>query len=163
LLRGTGRVAKSKTEYLFKVNLKGAKRIWRTVVLRGDQTLDDLHELIFAAFDRYDEHLYSFYFPKARMAARSAHEQVREYTAPFVMEDPGPFDDGSRLDAAGSRLDDLGLRAGQRFEYLFDFGDSWWHEVTVEQIRPAAPGARGSWLVEKHGESPPQYPPAEDG
>lgn len=155
-------MAKSKTEYLFKVNLKGAKRIWRTIVLQGDQTLHDLHELIFAAFDRYDEHLYSFYFPKACIGARKVRARVREYTAPFVMEDPGPFDDGTRLNAAGTILDDLRLRVGQRFEYLFDFGDSWWHEVSVEQIRPAEPGARVSSLVEKHGKSPPQYLSAED-
>jgi hypothetical protein len=34
----------SENEYLFKVNLKGRRSIWRTVLLRGDQTLDDLHD-----------------------------------------------------------------------------------------------------------------------
>jgi hypothetical protein len=52
-------------QYTFKVSLKGNRRIWRTLVLYGDQTLDDLHEAIYQSFDRYDEHLYSFYFPKA--------------------------------------------------------------------------------------------------
>ena len=55
----------SEIEYRLKVNLNGAKRILRLIVMRGDQTLDDLHEAIFAAFDRFDAHLYAFYFPKA--------------------------------------------------------------------------------------------------
>ena len=51
--------------FIFKVALAGRKSIWRKIAMRGNQTLDDLHEAIFDAFDRYDEHLYSFYFPAA--------------------------------------------------------------------------------------------------
>lgn len=32
----------------------------RTIQLRGDQTLEQLHYAIFAAFDREDEHMYEF-------------------------------------------------------------------------------------------------------
>ncbi len=58
-------MAKNKTWsiYTFKVALKGAKGIWRRIEVAGKQTLDDLHEAIFEAFDREEEHLYSFYFP----------------------------------------------------------------------------------------------------
>jgi hypothetical protein len=59
----------SENEYLVKVNLKGRRSIWRTVLLRGDQTLDDLHEVIFVAFDRYDEHLYSSIFQRRGVVA----------------------------------------------------------------------------------------------
>lgn len=38
------RRTRSENEYRFKVSLKGAKRIWRLIAMRGDQTLDDLHE-----------------------------------------------------------------------------------------------------------------------
>ena len=48
------------------------------------------------------------------------------------------------------------LKAGQGFVYLFDFGDRWWHEVTVEQIGGVGAGDYPR-LVEKHGSSPPQY------
>ena len=51
--------------FVFKVALAGRKSIWRKIALRGNHTLDDLHEAIFDAFDRDDEHLYSFYFPAA--------------------------------------------------------------------------------------------------
>lgn len=49
--------------FVFKVALKGARRIWHRIAIRSDQTLDDLHKAIFNAFDRYDEHIYSFYIP----------------------------------------------------------------------------------------------------
>jgi hypothetical protein len=73
-----------------------------------------------------------------------------------MFDDPDPFGDEGRINAAETRLDDLGLRAGQRFEYLFDFGDSWWHEVAVETIGPVTPGVQFG-VLEKKGTSPPQY------
>ena len=54
----------SKIQYQFKVRLKFRRSIWRSIVLRGNQTLEDLHDAIFMAFERDDAHLYSFYFPK---------------------------------------------------------------------------------------------------
>jgi hypothetical protein len=46
----------------------------------------------------------------------------------------------------------------QVFLYLFDFGDEWWHEVTVE--RTDAPMEAGTYprVVDGRGKSPPQYP-----
>lgn len=149
----------SENEYRFKVNLKGAKRIWRLIAMRGDQTLDDLHEAIFGAFDRFDSHLYSFYFPKAPRRRSAVGPTPREYAAPFTVEEP--FGTQRRFNAARTRLDTLGLKVGQQFEYLFDFGDSWWHEVMVEQVGPVVSGRRYPEIVEKHGRSPAQYGHAE--
>ncbi len=149
--------ARGTLEVVFRVKLKGAKRIWRLVGLRADRTLDDLHWAIFAAFDRDDEHLYAFYFPHASRS-RAARARVREYVAPYAFEEPGPWDDGTRFDASATRLTTLELQVGQQFEYLFDFGDSWWHEVRVEAIQPVAAGAQLPIVRQKHGVSPPQYP-----
>ena len=38
--------------------------ISRTIQIRGDQTLEDLHHAIFDAFGRWEEHLYEFQFGK---------------------------------------------------------------------------------------------------
>jgi hypothetical protein len=150
-------VTKSETEYVFKVHLKGAKRVARTVALRGDQTLDDLHEAIFAAFDRFDAHLYSFYFPKAPNRRRATGSQTKEYTAPQMFNEPDASDGDSRFDASATSLDDLRLKPGQKFEYLFDFGDCWWHEGTVEAVSPSVPRARYPQIRASRGISPPQY------
>ena len=150
-------VTKSDTEYVIKVNLKGARRVTRTIALRGDQTLDVLHEAIFHAFDRFDAHLYSFYFPKAPSRRRTAGPRPKEYTAPEMLDGPDAFDDEDRFDASAHTLDDLGLRPGQTFEYLFDFGDCWWHEGTVEAVNPVVPRARYPHIRASRGASPPQY------
>jgi hypothetical protein len=100
-------VTKSETEYVFKVNLKASRRVARTIALRGDQTLDELHEAIFAAFDRFDPHLYSFYFPKAPSLRRVAGPRPKEYTSPQMVGEPDAFDDESRFDASATKLDDL--------------------------------------------------------
>src|SRR5436305_1724648 len=41
--------------------------ISRTIQIRGDQTLEDLHHAIFDAFGRSDEHMYEFQFGKGPM------------------------------------------------------------------------------------------------
>ena len=142
-------------EYLFKVALEGTGRVWRVIAMQGHQTLDHLHHMIFVAFDREEEHLYSFYFPKIPSRRAVA---VREYTSPQSFEDSGPFDDGRQFNAADAMFDDLQLKVGQRFEYLFDFGDSWCHQIKVQSIGPLTPGKRLPAIVERSGESPPQYP-----
>src|SRR6516165_6948848 len=38
------------------------KVISRTIEIRGDQTLAQLHDAIFQAYDRWDQHLYEFQF-----------------------------------------------------------------------------------------------------
>src|SRR5437588_9660955 len=49
------------------VTAKFAKKnrvVSRTIQIRGDQALDDLHYAIFDAFDRWDQHMYEFQFDK---------------------------------------------------------------------------------------------------
>ena len=144
--------------YVFKVALKGAKRIWRRIGTRGDQTLDELHQAIFDAFDRYDEHLYSFYIPPLESRGRARLREATEYTHPSAAEEPGPFADEPIKNAAQTKIADLRLVKGQRFDYLFDFGDSWWHELTVEQTEGELSAAEYPQIIEVRGESPPQYP-----
>ena len=149
---------KSSTEYTSRVNLKGKRSIWRIVVLRGDHTLHNLHKIIFKAFDREEEHLYSFYFPKEPSGRDWKKLKVKEYSSPFYLEEPNPLSDEEPFNAAKTSLDALHLKVGQTFEYLFDFGDNWLHEIKVVQIEPASRTRRLPIVSERHGDSPPQYP-----
>lgn len=146
--------SKSDAEFVFTVKLKRANRIWRTIAMRGDQTLDDLHEAIFHAFDRFDPHLYSFYFPRAPRRRGSNVTQPKEYVSALSFQ--GSSGAERTFNAAASKIDGLGLKIGQTFEYLFDYGDMWWHEGTVEQIA-AVSRPRYPERVASHGQSPPQY------
>ena len=55
--------AKAKTlkkAYVFRVALSDDNEIYSDILIRADQTFEDLHEIIFEAFNRAEEHLYSF-------------------------------------------------------------------------------------------------------
>ncbi len=148
----------SEAVFIVKVALAGQKSVWRRIALRGSQTLEVLHEAIFDAFDRDDEHLYSFYFPKPGAKGRARMRDAVEYACPFSCKDTGPFANPATHNAAETELSSLGLKPKQVFRYLFDFGDEWWHEIAVEQVD--APATKGTYprVIEKHGKSPPQYP-----
>ena len=103
--------------FIFKVALMGKKSIWRKIAIEGDDTLDDLHEMIFAAFDRYDDHLYSFYFPaKQSKSIRVIVRNSVEYTSPDTFEFGG--DDGQG-DASETTLSSLRLKPKQKIYLPF--------------------------------------------
>ena len=130
--------------------------------MRSDQTLDDFHECIFDAFDRYDEHLYSFYLPPVGSKGRRAMMEAVEYTSPSMLEEPDPFGWTEAQDASKTTIGSLGLEPRRQLRYLFDFGDPWWHEITVEQTDGSPERERYPRVVEKHGDSLSQYPDLED-
>ncbi|WP_186804742.1 plasmid pRiA4b ORF-3 family protein [Limihaloglobus sulfuriphilus] len=145
--------------FILKVFIVGSKRIWRKIAIREGQTLHDLHEIIFDAFDRYDDHMYSFYFPhsKIKFNPRKIYDSSDEYTHPYACEYEGPFKCEAD-NASKATIKSLNLRKGQVFFYLFDFGDSWWHEITVENANEPADNDKYPRIVEEKGPSPEQYP-----
>ena len=64
--------------------------------------------------------------------------------------------------AEKTKIDSLELEVGQSFDYLFDFGDSWEHVITVEETEAQAEKGIYPRILEKCGESPPQYPEPEE-
>ena len=123
----------------------------RIIDIRGSQTLDDLHEAIFEAFDRDDPHMYEFQIggkkPMDRKAVRYG----------LVFEDD-IFADSDTENVDETSIASLHLTIGAPFFYWFDFGDDWWHQVRLLAVDPPAKGkGRYPRIVEKKGESPPQY------
>ncbi len=126
--------------------------ISRTIQIRGDQTLADLHGAIFDAFDREEEHMYEF-----QIGGRGPMDpKARRYVLPVAMDDP--FGDRKPAgDLARTRIGSLGLKAGEAFGYWFDFGDDWWHQLEVVAIEEGVPRGRLPKVTRRVGESPPQY------
>jgi hypothetical protein len=52
---------------------------------------------------------------------------------------------------------DVPLRIGQTMTYLFDFGDCWEFDVSLEQVDPERV-IEDSVILEAYGEPPEQYP-----
>ena len=165
--QATGRRPKADpnaTVCIFKVVLADNKSIWRRIAIRSDQTLDDLHAIIFTAFDRFDEHLYSFH--RQPLYARRGPDFNRdnvEYTSPLMIEEADSFDGHDVRDASKTVIGTLELKPGAKLYYLFDFGDSWWHELTMEEAGlPVEAKRRYPLIMENQGASPPQYPPVDE-
>jgi hypothetical protein len=148
---------------VLKVFLAGSKKIWRKIEIREGQTLHNLHDIIFDAFDRDDEHMYSFFFPHSRMKfnPRKIYDSSDEYTHPSACEYQGPFSSEGK-DASKTTIGSLNLTEGQVFFYVFDFGDEWWHEIIVEKIDGVADDGDYPRIIEQKGESPEQYDYDED-
>jgi hypothetical protein len=123
------------------------KEISRVIEIRGDQTLEDLHQAIFKAYDRWDEHLYEFQFGKRPFDPAGPNIGI-----------PDPRKKGKRTeDARATKLDDLNLKAHRAFGYWFDFGDDWYHQIQVDRIEQAIPTVTYPRVIKRVGKSPPQY------
>jgi hypothetical protein len=126
----------------------------RTIEMRGDQTLQDLHLAIFDALDRQEEHMYEFQFGSGPHDPDGDRYGIQ---LPFEMP-PDPSDSRKPAgDAATTTIDSLDLEVNRAFGYWFDFGDSWYHQIDVVAIGEAVPRRRYPRVTERVGESPPQY------
>jgi hypothetical protein len=122
----------------------------RTIQIRGDQTLEDLHHAIFDAFGRWEEHLYEFEFGKGR-----EDPNAPKYVLPYAFNTSKDRRPPSRVDT--STIESLRLKVGDRFGYWFDFGDNWWHQISVEAVEAKAPTGTFPKVTKRVGKSPPQY------
>jgi hypothetical protein len=110
--------------YLLKVQLLGVEpAVWRRFVVPSSITLDRLHDIVQIVMGWTDSHLHEFTIGKKR------------YT-----EYPESKEDG--LVCGRYRLGDLIKQKGRTFRYLYDFGDSWEHELVLEESRYFNPGLR---------------------
>lgn len=122
------------------------KVVHRVIEIRGDQTLEQLHQAIFEAYDRWDEHLYEFQFGKR----------------PFDPSGPN-FGVGDQpkskrhRDARTITMDELELQVERVFGYWFDFGDNWYHQIPVDRIEQAIATVTYPRVIKRVGKSPPQY------
>ena len=103
----------------FKVQLIDIEpEIWRRFTLPGSFTFSGLHAAIQAVMGWEDSHLHMFTVDGKRYG---------------VPEDESGSD-YQILEEVNHRLNGV-LSEGQKFLYVYDFGDDWHHEITVEEIR----------------------------
>jgi hypothetical protein len=104
----------------------------RVIDVPASATLPELHESLQAAIGWTNSHLHQFVTPQETYGMEIPGEEV------------WPED---QCDETGARLADLGTE----FEYLYDFGDGWTHDVEVLGRGGSAPGC-----VDGHGACPPE-------
>jgi len=123
--------------HVFKVSLG---RIWRRIAIPADQTLDALASAILNAVEFDHDHLYEFSY-------QNRFGVLERVNHPYM--DEGPWADEVLIG-------DLPLRVGQTMTYVFDFGDWWEFDVTLERVDPDMAIERPV-VLEKHGKPPAQY------
>ena len=143
--------------YQFRVSIMGMPKLYRTIEVSENCTFDDIHDVIFNAFDRYDHHLYSFFITRKDTKNIRSIYDAPEITHPQNVEDIMGF--GKRKKStAKTRIGDVGLNEKDVFHYLFDFGDDWWHRIRVQNITETKSKKKHIKLIKSFGESLPQYP-----
>jgi len=101
--------------------LRGAKPpIWRRLEVPSQITLARLHQVIQSAFGWHGCHLWVFETPAGEY--RQPDSELGHADAPTVT------------------LDAVAPGAGDRIRYVYDFGDDWRHDVTVEAVATAQLG-----------------------
>src|SRR5262249_26892291 len=125
--RGTGAIPAADRLYQFKITLlESHPPIWRRIQVQ-DCTLDKLHEHIQTAMGWTNSHLHHF----------RIGEQL--YGDPDLMQEN--FEEMEYKDSTTTKISDILPRTGRRFrfQYEYDFGDSWYHEVLFEGVVRADP------------------------
>ena len=118
--------ARASTIYQVKITLRGVRPpIWRRVQVRSDELLEHLHYVIQLSMGWTNSHLHSFRI------------QGMEYGMPMPEFDFG----GEQMrDEKTVKLSQLIPGEKFKFIYLYDFGDSWEHELLIEKVLEAEAG-----------------------
>ncbi len=102
--------------------------VWRRLVLRGDLTLDRVHEVIQTAFGWADSHLHRFWPGPDKQLWRGPYFLTRY-----------DVDEGEEgILEVDVRLDQVLRDPGDRLFYTYDFGDDWTHTMRLESVDPLA-------------------------
>ncbi|HMD86376.1 MAG TPA: plasmid pRiA4b ORF-3 family protein [Terriglobia bacterium] len=110
----------NRVSYQLKVTLQEIRPpVWRLIQIWEDATLAQLHRTLQIVMGWEDCHLHEFSIGR------------RIYSVPDPDDD---LYEREVIDESRVRLKEVVSRVGTRFEYLYDFGDSWRHDLRLEAI-----------------------------
>lgn len=129
--------------YRISIALRGTDPvIWRRIETT-DVELEQLHILIQTAMGWTDSHLHQF-----EIAGNY-------YVSAQLLDDLG---DDDAIDYSGLRISDLIAEHGVklRFDYEYDFGDSWEHQIVLEAVTKPERGVKYPRCLEGERACPPE-------
>ncbi len=101
-----------------KITLKEIEpKIWRRFLVSDFWTFDKLHRIIQKVMGWENYHLFEFKFGNTGI----------------IPPDEGYLEE-NELDPKKVKIGEYVYKEKQKFEYVYDFGDSWEHEIVVEKI-----------------------------
>jgi len=114
----------------------------RVIRMNLQDSLYDLHRMIQKAVSFDDDHLFEFSIGSGIMK--------KTYTLSEAMSS------GRELSVEETSLSSLELRKGKKFTYLFDFGDMWWFDIKVLEIKEGE--VKAPKVIKAVNDAPEQYP-----
>ena len=103
-------------------------------------TLGQLHHVLQAAMGWTDAHLHEFVIEGKRFSVPHDEDDDTEYPV---------------TDERDVQLHTI-LKAGLEFQYQYDFGDSWFHRIRVEQAAPQDEIQGAAFIEAGEGACPPE-------
>lgn len=130
--------------YVIKVSL--GRSCYRYIQIGKQKTLGALSEAILDAFEFDDDHCHAFFMDD-------------RYWSDFNAYYSNDMDEGCRI-SYKMPLGRLGLKKGDKFKYLFDFGDEWRFQCRVmQELEEKTKYFR---VIKAVGDPPSQYPGWDD-
>lgn len=116
--------------FQFKIQLKDISepKVWRRVLVPAEFNFLQFHMVIQSAFGWDDAHWFLF-SPKGW---RSSPE-IKLFEIANDDDDNADNDKDS-LNATAVKLCDIFTAEKQKYTYIYDFGDCWFHQITLEKI-----------------------------
>ena len=125
--------------YQLKVTLmESDPPIWRRLRVPGDTTLARLDRIIQTAMGWTNSHLHTF------------------TAGGVVYADPNPEWEIEVRNERRARLGSIAREEGEAFIYEYDMGDSWRHQVAVEEVRVESEDALGPLCLAGERACPPE-------
>lgn len=112
-------------QYQFKIQLQHISKppVWRKVLVPAQFSFEQFHQVIQEAFGWGDYHYYQF-------SPTGYGSQPR-----ISIPDEDDWSDEEIINSKEIKLSDIFNREGQKFTYIYDFGDDWIHKITLEAIK----------------------------
>ena len=126
--------------FIFKVSLD--KQTWRRIRISSKSTLEHLNNAIQKGFKFNNDHMHAF-FMDGKAWSPQGYWDKRQGKSP-------------RTDKV--QLEQLGLKKGKKFLYLYDYGDEWHFNVALQEIVSLERPSKQGEIIEIRGEAPTQYP-----
>ena len=116
-----------KLTYQFKIKLRGITKppVWRRVLVPANFTFSGFHAVIQEAFGWWNEHLYSF--------GDTPYSHVLTI-AEIHEDDWGDAPDYNAREFTVGEFYGEKLAPKHKLCYVYDFGDDWIHDITLEDI-----------------------------
>jgi hypothetical protein len=104
----------------FTITLKNSKPlIWRSILVKKETTFFELHHIIQISMGWKNYHLFEF--------------NLDGYKVGMIEGNDYGFGNSYVLDATRVALSDVLSLENDRFDYDYDFGDRWQHEIVLQQ------------------------------